>query len=45
MGTKPTKTLAERIADAKAKAARKAHQDRIADRKAVSEMNKARKSK
>lgn len=39
------KTLTERIAAAKAKAAKKAHQDKIADRKHVSEMNKGRKSK
>lgn len=39
------KTLAERLADAKAKAAKKAHQDRIADRRHVSQLNKGRKGK
>jgi hypothetical protein len=34
------KTLAERLAAAKAKARKKAHQDKIADRKAVSDMNR-----
>ena len=38
------KTLAERLADARAKAARKAHRDRIADRRAVAEMNRARRA-
>jgi len=40
---KPT-NLAERLAAAKAKARKKAHQDAIADRKAVSELNKTRKA-
>jgi hypothetical protein len=42
MNDKP-KTLAERLAAAKAKAAKKAHQDRIADRRYVSESNKTRR--
>jgi hypothetical protein len=40
MNDKTPKTLAERLAAAKAKARKKAHQDAIADRKAVSESNK-----
>jgi hypothetical protein len=40
------KTLSERLAEAKARKARKAHQDAIVDRKYVSEANKKiRKSK
>ena len=37
------KTLAQRLAEAKAKAAKKAHQDRIADRKYTSSLNRERR--
>jgi hypothetical protein len=40
MNEKKPMTLAERLAAAKAKARKKAHQDAIADRRYVSDMNK-----
>lgn len=46
MTQQPKKTLAQRLADAKARARKVAHQNAIADRKYVSESNrKVRKGK